>query len=102
MYWKARTYNQYTSKGWLSNETLVRPNNWTPSYNSSIQYGKQLEVTSRITAGYDSKILLFGGQAVSIDTDYLIETYDSPVYTIKLGAPTEAISPIKPHILFLG
>ena len=97
MYWKARTYNQYTSKGWLSNETLVRPNNWTPSYNSSIQYGKQLEVTSRITAGYDSKILLFGGQAVSIDTDYLIETYDSPVYTIKLGAPTEAISPIKPH-----
>ena len=95
MYWKARTYNQYTSKGWLSNDTLIKPNNWTPSYNASLQYRKQLEVTSRITAGYNSKILLFGGQAVSMDSDYLIETYDSPVYTIELSPSTESIPSTK-------
>ena len=97
MYWKARTYNQYTSKGWLSNDTLIRPNNWTPSNNAPLQYRKQLEVTSRITAGYDAQILLFGGQAVSIDTEYLIETYDSPVYTIGLSPGTESTSLPKSH-----
>jgi transglutaminase-like putative cysteine protease len=87
MYWKARTYNYYTSKGWLSNETILRANNWTPSYSAPLQYSNQIEVTYRLTPGYESSTLFAGGQAVFLDTDYIIETYDSPTFTINLEDP---------------
>jgi len=88
MYWKARTYNYYTSKGWLSNETILRANDWTPSYSVPLQYNNQIEVTYRLTPGYESNTLFAGGQAVSLDTDYMIETYDSPTFTINIDDPS--------------
>jgi hypothetical protein len=84
MYWKARTYGTYTPKGWVSNDTVLKPTDWTPSFSAPEPYQERFEVTYQVTPNYESKSLFAGGQILSVDEDAQIETYDSPQYIVNL------------------
>ena len=84
MYWKARTYGTYTPKGWVSNDTVLKPTDWTPSFSTPEPYQERFEVTYQVTPNYESKSLFAGGQILSVTEDAQIETYDSPQYIIDL------------------
>jgi hypothetical protein len=87
MYWKARTYGTYTSKGWVSSGTVLKTTDWTPTYSAPRPYLRRFEVTYSVTPSYHSQSLFAGGQIISVDRDARIETYDSPMYTIDLLNP---------------
>jgi hypothetical protein len=87
MYWKARTYGTYTSKGWISSDTVLKTPDWTPTYAAPHPYLRRFEVTYSVTPQYNSKSLFAGGQIISVNQDARIETYDSPTYTIDLLNP---------------
>lgn len=87
MYWKARTYGTYTPKGWISEHTVLKPTDWTPSYAVAQPYRKRFEVTHAVTPNYATRSLFAGGQILSADQDVRIETYDSPVYILNLSDP---------------
>ena len=82
MYWKARTYGTYTAKGWISDETVLKPVDWTPPLASPQPYASRFDVSYSITPQYDSKTLFAGDQVVEVSRDVQIETYESPTYTI--------------------
>ncbi|MFQ6027251.1 MAG: transglutaminase family protein, partial [Dehalococcoidia bacterium] len=90
MYWKARSYGTYTPKGWVSEDTVLKPTDWTPDVAAPQPYQKRFEVTYAVTPHYSSKNLFAGGQVLSTDQDVRIETYDSPQYTLDLTDPTLA------------
>ena len=89
MYWKARSYGTYTSKGWISEDTVIQPTDWTPTHSASRPYAKRFEVTHSLTTNYRTRNLFAGGQVISSDRDVRIETYDSPVYDIDLSGPVQ-------------
>ena len=82
LYWKARTYGTYTSKGWISDETVLKPLGWTPPVASPQPYAARFEVSYSVTPQYDSKTLFAGEQVVGVGRDVKIETYESPTYTV--------------------
>jgi len=86
MYWKARTYGTYTPKGWASLNTVLKPTDWTPTFSVPQPYLKRFEVNHAVTPNYSSRNLFVGGQILGIDRDIRVETYDSPIYTVDLGA----------------
>ncbi len=85
LYWKARSYSTYTSKGWLAEGTVLKPLDWQPAYATPKPYLSRAEVTYTVTAGYASRNLFMAGQAVGSSLDARIETYDSPQYDLDLG-----------------
>jgi transglutaminase-like putative cysteine protease len=87
MYWKARTYGTYTSKGWVSQDTTFQPMDWVPSYSTSKPYANRTEVTYSLTPNYTTRSLFAGGVALSTDREVSVETYDSPIYTLDLADP---------------
>ena len=88
MYWKARSYGTYSPKGWVSDNTVLQPTDWTPSHAVQQPYRKRFEVTHSLTPNYRTRNLFAGGQIISTDRDVRIETYDSPVYNLDLtGSP---------------
>ena len=89
MYWKARSYGTYTSKGWISEETEFQPTDWTPAHSSAQPYEKRFEVTHTLTPNYRTRNLFAGGQVISADKDVRVETYDSPIYNIDLSGPLQ-------------
>jgi len=82
LYWKARTYGTYTPKGWMSDETVLKPVGWTPPVASRQPYDSRFEVSYSVTPQYDSKTLFAGEQVIGVGKDVQIETYESPIYTI--------------------
>ena len=78
MYWKARTYGTYTAKGWISDETVLKPVGWTPPLASPQPYASRFDVSYSVTPQYDSKTLFAGDQVVEVSRDVRIETYESP------------------------
>ena len=90
MYWKARSYGTYTPKGWISDNTVLQPTDWTPAHFVQQPYLKRFEVTHSLTPNYRTRNLFAGGQIISTDQDVRIETYDSPIYNLDL---TEATAP---------
>ncbi|MEE3006369.1 MAG: transglutaminase domain-containing protein [Chloroflexota bacterium] len=82
LYWKARTYGTYTPKGWISDETVLRPVGWSPPVSSSQPYESRFEVNYSVTPQYDSKTLFASEQVVGVGRDVQIETYESPNYTL--------------------
>jgi transglutaminase-like putative cysteine protease len=87
MYWKARTYNTYTPKGWVSTNTSFQPLGWVPSYTNTEVYREQLEITYRVIPNYETKQLFGGGQVLAASRDVRVETYDSPLYAVDLVDP---------------
>ncbi len=88
MYWKARSYGSYTPKGWISDDTVLQPTDWTPAHAVQQPYLKRFEVTHSLTPNYQTRNLFAGGQIISVNQDVRIETYDSPIYTLDLTEPT--------------
>ena len=86
MYWRARTYGTYTPKGWASLDTVLKPTDWTPTYSVPQPYLKRFEVNHAVTPNYNSRNLFVGGQILGMDREVRVETYDSPTYTLNLGA----------------
>ncbi len=89
MYWKARSYGTYTAKGWISEDTVLQPTDWTPSHSAPQPYEKRFEVTHTLTPNYRTRNLFAGGQIIAVNKDVRVETYDSPVYNIDLGGPMQ-------------
>ena len=87
MYWKARSYGTYTPKGWISNDTVMQPTDWTPAHSAPRPYQQRFEVTHTLTPNYRTRNLFAGGQIISTNRDLRIETYDSPVYTLDMAEP---------------
>lgn len=90
MYWKARSYGTYTPKGWVSEDTVLQPTDWTPRYAAAQPYEKRFEVTHSVTLNYPTRNLFAGGQILAVNRDVQIETYDSPQYTLDFSGPTPA------------
>ena len=82
LYWKARTYGTYTAKGWISNDTVLKPTDWAPPLASPQPYASRFDVSYSVTPQYDSKTLFAGDQVVEVGRDVQIETYESPTYTV--------------------
>ena len=87
LYWKARTYSTYTSKGWISEDTVERPIDWIPTYSSPQPLLNRFPVKYSVTPNYKTKNLFAGNQIIGADRNVLIETYDSPTYVIDLTSP---------------
>ncbi len=87
MYWKARTYNTYTPKGWVSNNTAFQPLGWVPSYTNTDAYQDQFEISYRVVPNYETKQLFGGGQVLAASREVRVETYDSPLYAVDLIDP---------------
>ena len=90
MYWKARSYGTYTPKGWVSEDTVLQPTDWTPTIAAPQPYAKRFEVTHSVTLNYPTRNLFAGGQVLAVDEDVRIETYDSPQYALNFAGPAAA------------
>ena len=84
MYWKARTYDTYTPKGWISQGTRFENLGWSPSFTRSDPYLETLDVEYTIYPNYTTRTLFGSGQVLQSTQDVKIETYDSPVYVFDL------------------
>ncbi|PKB79324.1 MAG: hypothetical protein BZY88_13885 [SAR202 cluster bacterium Io17-Chloro-G9] len=88
MYWKARTYDTYTGKGWISQGTSFKPLDWVPTYANTDFYLDQLEISYVVHPYYASKRLFGGGQVTGSSMDVRIETYESPGYIMDITDPS--------------
>ena len=87
MYWKARSYGTYTPKGWVSDGTVLKPNDWTPSVSAPQPYLSRFDISYQVTPNYNSRTLFAGDQVIGVDRDVRLETYDSPTYTLDMQGP---------------
>ena len=97
MYWKARTYGTYTSKGWVSEGTTLKPLDWVPSYSTPQVPLDRFEVSYSVTPLYATSSLFAGDQVLAADRNVQIETYDSPIYMLDLTDP-EAFGNLPPSL----
>ncbi len=68
LYWKARTYATYTSKGWISEETEYVPVEELPDFTSS-QDSERVQVNYTVVPLYDTGVLFSGGRLVGVDRE---------------------------------
>ena len=87
MYWKARTYNTYTPKGWVSEDTGFQPIGWAPEYTNAKAYRDQFEISYVVVPNYETQQLFGSGQVTAASREIHIETYDSPYYAVNLTGP---------------
>ena len=101
LYWKARTYATYNSKGWVSQGTILKTLDWIPRYSEPQATLDRLEVSYSLTPNYSSKSLFAGDQVMATNRDVRVETYDSPLYTLDLTDP-EAFGALRPSLADTG
>ncbi len=80
MYWKARTYDTYTGKGWISEHTEFQPLDYTPEFARASRPLNRVTATYAVTPLYSSKILFAGPRVNAVDRDVEMETPAMPVY----------------------
>ena len=80
MYWRVRTYDTYTGKGWISEHTEYRSPGFQPEYSVSSPPQSRVTTTYAVTPLYSSKYLFAGPRVESVDRDVEIETPTMPVY----------------------
>ena len=80
LYWKARTYATYTSKGWISEETDYVPLDALPGVTSSGE-GDRVQVSYTVVPLYDTKVLFSGGRIVGVDREAEAEIVAHPSYS---------------------
>lgn len=97
LYWKARTYATYTSKGWVSQGTTWKTLDWVPSYSEPQATKDRLEVSYSLTPNYSSRSLFAGDRVLAANRDVRIEAYDSPVYTLDFTGD-EAADALPPSL----
>ena len=95
MYWKARTYDTYTGKGWISEHTEFRPPGYTPEFAMSSPPQSRVTATYAVTPLYASKYLFAGPRVDAVDRDVEIETPSMPVYRADMtsGDPLAGYPP---------
>ncbi len=84
LYWKARSYSTYTPKGWISDGTVLKSNDWKPSVSAPQPYDRRFDISYTVMPNYDSKTLFAGDQVIGVDRGVRLETYDSPTYTLDM------------------
>ena len=97
LYWKARTYGTYTSKGWVSEETTLETLDWVPSYFRPQVTLDRVNVSYSVTPKYASRSLFAGDRVLAASRNVKIETYDSPLYTLDLTDPG-ALAALPPNL----
>ena len=73
LYWKARTYGTYTSKGWISEQTDYVSAGELPGLTPSGEAQERVETTYSVTPFYATKILFAGGRVVAVDREAEVE-----------------------------
>lgn len=102
LYWKARSYGTYTPKGWVSDDTVLQPTDWTPRYAAPQPYDRRFEVTHSVTLNYPTRNLFAGGQVLAVNREVRIETYDSPQYALDFSGPAGATAAPKLNLAALS
>ncbi len=84
MYWKARTYDTYTGKGWISEHTNYQPIDYSPEFASPASPQSRVTTSYSVTPLYASRYLFAGPRVNAVDRDVEIETPSMPVYRADL------------------
>ena len=77
LYWKARTYATYTSKGWISEETEYVPVEELPGFPSAGE-SERVQVNYSVLPLYDTKVLFSAGRIIGVDREAEAEIIDPP------------------------
>ena len=77
LYWKARTYATYTSKGWISEETEYVPVEELPGFASSDE-SERVQVGYTVIPLYDTKVMFSAGRIVGVDREAVAEIVVPP------------------------
>ena len=95
MYWKARTYDTYTGKGWISEHTEFKPMDYTPEFAKSAPPQSRVTASYAVTPLYASRYLFAGPRVDAVDRDVEMETPSMPVYRADLtsGDPLAGYPP---------
>ena len=86
LYWKARTYNTYSGKGWISENTIFEPLGYAPVFTTPELEQERIEVTYTVTPFYSSRSLFSGDRVVQVGREVEIETQALPTYEVDLSA----------------
>ena len=78
LYWKARTYATYTSKGWISEDTEYVPVEELPGFAASDE-SERVQVRYSVLPLYDTKVLFSAGRIVGVDREAEAEIVVPPV-----------------------
>ena len=82
LYWKARTYATYTSKGWISEETEYVPVGELPGFPSSDE-SERVQVRYTVVPLYDTKVLFSAGRIVGVDREAEAEIVVPPADSVS-------------------
>ena len=95
LYWKARTYSTYTSKGWLSEESEYVPLGELPGVDTMPDAAERVEVKYKAMPLYTSEVLFTGGRIVGVDRDAEVEVAVVPDPStsgiLVSGVPNEGV-----------
>ena len=88
MYWRARAYAQYTSKGWVAEGTVRVPiGQWDPPHVQPEEYQGREVVEYEVRPLFRGADLFMGGHLLP-EGEVLIETYALSTYTVWLDVPS--------------
>ncbi len=85
MYWKARTYDTYSSKGWISQHTEFKPIDHAPEFARPESPQNRVTITYAVTPLYSSEYLFAGPRVSAVDRDVEIETPSTPLYWVDVS-----------------
>lgn len=81
LYWKARTYDTYTSQGWIAEETEYVPVAELPAPADGASgdgSGERVQVSYTVTPFYATEVMFAGGRVVGVDRDAEAEIVAAP------------------------
>ena len=85
MYWRARTYDTYTGKGWIAEHTEFKPIGYSPEFAVPDPPLNRRNVTYAITPLYTSEIMFGGQRVVAVDREVEVETPSAALYRVDVG-----------------
>lgn len=96
MYWRARTYDTYTGKGWISQHTEYQPIGYQPEFAVADPPLNRRSITYAITPLYSTDVMFAGARVVSVDRPVEVETAAPALYRadLTLADPFQARHPV--------
>lgn len=88
MYWKARSYAVYTSKGWIAGDVQTVSGNWKPAQPLAETLKSRYNTEYTVTLNMSTGLLFAGGATLPPAGGLLMDMPVSPEYTIDLASPT--------------
>ncbi len=89
-YWKVRSYDLYTPKGWMSGEVVRLPADWKPAYSQRQEYQRRIRISQKVTLNASTSVVVSGftdALRPSEASGWLMESYQPTVYTLNLNNP---------------